>query len=202
MIFVDENGRGTRDTECVNGPQGAADSYLTHDIPAWANDTLGIRANPASWGVVGFSEGGTCALGLATRSVDLFGTFVDIAGDTGPNHGGSVATLSYLYADNLTVARSYQPQHLLSARHFGHLNDWFAAETGDRSSLTAMRDLALLAVRAGITVNVYEAAGGHTWLFARQSFTHLCPALAATLSGNTSNRQARDSTPGGPAPTK
>jgi S-formylglutathione hydrolase FrmB len=193
MIFVNENGRNNRDTECVNGPQGAAESYLTQDIPAWADATLGIGADPASWGVVGFSEGGTCALGLATKAVDVFGSFVDIAGDTAPNHGGSATTLRYLYAGSLTKARSYQPQLLLSGRHFGHLNGWFAAGTGDRSGLTAVAHLAPLAARAGIAVNIYEKAGGHTWLFARQSFAHVYPALVAKLSENTPNRQARHS---------
>jgi enterochelin esterase-like enzyme len=183
MIFVDENGRGSRDTECVNGPQGAANSYLTQDLPAWADRTLGISPDPARWGVVGFSEGGTCALGLATEDPNLFGAFVDIAGDTAPNHGSTAATLRYLYADNLYAFRSFQPQSVLTDRHFGHIEGWFAAGTGDRASLTAVHDLAPLATRAGISTNLYEAHGGHTWLFARQSFSHIYPALASTLSG-------------------
>jgi enterochelin esterase-like enzyme len=183
MIFVDENGRGNRDTECVNGPEGAADSYLTQDLPAWADRTLGISPDPARWGVVGFSEGGTCALGLATENPNLFGAFVDIAGDTAPNHGSAAATLRYLYADNPEAFRSFQPQSVLSVRHFGHVEGWFAAGSGDRTSLIAVRDLAPLASRAGIATDVYEAPGGHTWLFARQSFAHIYPALAATLCG-------------------
>ena len=106
MIFLDENGRGDRDTECVNGPQGFADAYLSRDVPAWVASTLGIHPDPSNWGVVGFSEGSTCALDLAIEHPDLFGRFVDIAGDVSPNHGGSTATLQYLYGGSVAAAHS------------------------------------------------------------------------------------------------
>jgi S-formylglutathione hydrolase FrmB len=182
MIFVDENGRGDRDTECVNGPQGLADSYLTRDVPAWVDATLGVRPDPSSWGVVGFSEGGTCALGLATEDPDLFGNFVDIAGDIAPNHGDSAVTLQYLYGGNRLAARSFQPSYILSSRQFRRLDGWFAAGKQDRSGLAAVRSLAPLAARAGVLVHVDEAPGGHTWLFARESFANIYPALVASVS--------------------
>jgi S-formylglutathione hydrolase FrmB len=183
MIFVDENGRGNRDTECVNGPQGQAESYLTQDIPDWVDTTLGIRPDPSSWGVVGFSEGGTCALDLATQHPDLFGTFVDIAGDRAPNHGDAAATLHYLFGDNLVGARSSDPGLILASHRFSRLDGWFAAGTGDRSSLAVLSSLSPLAARAGIVVHLFEAPGGHTWIFARKSFAAIYPALVTSVSG-------------------
>jgi enterochelin esterase-like enzyme len=182
MIFVNENGRGNRDTECVNGPQGLAESYLTQDVPDWVANTLGIRPDPSNWGVVGFSEGGTCALGLATEAPDVFGRFVDIAGDTAPNHGDTAATLRYLYGGNGVAARSFQPSYILSSRHFPRLQGWFAAGRGDRAGLATVRRLAPLAARAGVVVHTEEGPGGHTWLFARDSFADIYPALVASVS--------------------
>jgi S-formylglutathione hydrolase FrmB len=186
MIFVDENGRGDRDTECVNGPQGDAESYLTRDVPAWVASTLGIDPGPSGWGVVGFSEGGTCALGLATEDPGLFRSFVDIAGDTAPNHGDATATLQYLYGGEPLAALFFQPSFVLSTGHFHHLDGWFAAGAEDRSGLAAVRSLAPLAARAGVVVHVDEAPGGHTWLFARESFASIYPALVASLTSPSS----------------
>jgi enterochelin esterase-like enzyme len=182
MIFVDENGHGNRDTECVNGPQGLAESYLTQDVPDWVTATLGLRPDPSNWGVVGFSEGGTCALGLATEAPDVFGRFVDIAGDPAPNHGDAAATLRYLYGGNGVAARSFQPSYILSSRQFPRLQGWFAAGSGDRAGLATLRSLAPLASKAGVVVHIDEAPGGHTWLFARDSFADIYPALVASVS--------------------
>jgi S-formylglutathione hydrolase FrmB len=184
MIFVDENGRGSRDTECVNGPQGLAETYLTRDVPDWVANTLGIRPDPSSWGVVGFSEGGTCALGLATEAPDVFGRFVDIAGDMAPNHGDPAATLQYLYGGSGVAARSFQPSYIFSTRRFSGLQGWLAAGSGDRAGLAAVRHLASLAARAGVGVHIDEGPGGHTWLFARDSFADIYPALVSSVSGD------------------
>lgn len=185
MIFVDENGRGGLDTECVNGPHGAAQSYLTRDLPNWVESTLGIRPDPRTWGVVGFSEGGTCAVGLAAEDPDLFGNFVDVAGDMAPNLGGPAVTLRYLYAGNAVAARSFEPKAIFATRHFNHLEGWFAAGSGDRDGLSVAETLAALAGHAGIDVHIYEGPGGHTWAFARHALANIYPTLATTLSSQT-----------------
>ena len=50
---------------------------------------LGLTTDPARWGIVGFSEGGTCAYDLALRHPGLFHYVVDLAGDAAPNVAGS-----------------------------------------------------------------------------------------------------------------
>jgi S-formylglutathione hydrolase FrmB len=182
MIFVDENGRGDHDTECVNGAQGAAASYLSVDLPGWVDHTLRIHPDPRTWGVVGFSEGGTCALGLALESPEVFGTFLDIAGDEAPNLGDAAATLRDLYGGDEVAARSFQPQLILSSHHYTGVQGWFAAGAGDRSGLAAIHDLAGPAEAAGVDVHIYEAPGGHTWDFARRTFAQLYTELVAAVS--------------------
>ncbi len=81
MVFVDENGARGYDTECVNGPQGNSETYLTRTVPNYVTHTLGIKDDPERWAVVGFSEGGTCAVDLGTMHSHLYGRFVDVAGD-------------------------------------------------------------------------------------------------------------------------
>jgi S-formylglutathione hydrolase FrmB len=182
MIFVDENGRGDRDTECVNGPHGAAQSYLTRDLPDWVEGTLGIHPDPRTWGVVGFSEGGTCAVGLAAEDPGLFGYFVDVGGDMAPNLGGPATTLRNLYAGNAAAAESFEPKAIFVTHHFGHLEGWFAAGGGDRNGLGVALTLAGLAAHAGVDTHIYDGPGGHTWLFARRALSNIYPTLATALS--------------------
>lgn len=178
MVFLNENGRGDHDTECVNGPQGAAESYLAVDLPAWIEHTLGIRPNPSTWGVIGFSEGGTCAIGLAIENPQVFGTFVDIGGDMAPNLGRPAATLKHLYGGSAVEARAFDPSSILATHRYRHLDGWFAAGSADHAGLVAARALAVLAADAGITVHTYQGSGDHTWAFARRSLTKIYPTLA------------------------
>jgi hypothetical protein len=72
---------------------------------------LKIDRKPASWATVGFSEGGTCAIGLAVEHPDAFGRFVDLAGDQVPNDGinqAAATTLKKLYRP--TSSRSATPR--------------------------------------------------------------------------------------------
>ncbi len=109
MVFVDENGARGFDAECVNGPQGNSETYLTRTVPSYISHTLGIEDDPARWAVVSFSEGGTCAVDLGIRHPNVYGRFVDITGDEAPNYGfrqtWQTAVVD-LYGGNLAAYRS------------------------------------------------------------------------------------------------
>ena len=59
---ISVHGSFLSDTECVDGPRGNAETYLTVDVPRFAAARLGAERRPATWGIAGFSEGGTCAV--------------------------------------------------------------------------------------------------------------------------------------------
>jgi poly(3-hydroxybutyrate) depolymerase len=59
-----------------------------------------VSPDPASWAVVGWSAGGTCAIDLAVVYPELFTTFEDIGGDRGPNSGTKAQTIERLYGGN------------------------------------------------------------------------------------------------------
>ena len=80
MIFVDTGGTFNNDTQCVDGPRGNAADHLTEDVRPYVISRFGAASTPASWAVVGWSMGGTCAADLAVMHPELFGTFEDIAG--------------------------------------------------------------------------------------------------------------------------
>ncbi|MER5637422.1 alpha/beta hydrolase-fold protein [Kitasatospora sp. NPDC002227] len=58
-----------RNTECVdvaNGPK--TETWFAKDLPAALRASYRVSRSPASWGVLGYSTGGSCALRLALRN--------------------------------------------------------------------------------------------------------------------------------------
>jgi S-formylglutathione hydrolase FrmB len=189
MVFVDENGARSFDTECVNGPQGNAETYLTRTVPGYITRTLGIPDDPARWAVVGFSEGGTCAVDLGIRHPNVYGRFVDVAGDAAPNYGFGKAwqtTVLDLYGGNLAAYRSHNPLEVMATHHYFHVMGWFADGTGDQSHLKVAARLAAAARAAGIEARTLFGAGGHSWTFAGHAFDLIYPALVQNVSSSAS----------------
>lgn len=196
VLMVNENGLLNHDTECLNSREGHAFSYLTRVIPAWITHVLGIPAAPQRWGVVGFSEGGTCSLMLALTDHDLFGRFVDIAGDAAPDIGSSAArNLRVLYGGNVAAERAHTPTRLLRRMRYPYLEGWFAAGLQDRGHRLLEPTLADDAARAGIVVHRWWAPGHHTWVFARLAFEHLYPKLAQALTDGSHSLRTRRPVP-------
>ena len=74
-----------------------------------SSSTFGV--NSANWGVLGWSMGGTCAVDLTVMHPELFSTFVDIAGDMGPNAGTKEQTIARIYGgDAASMGRSTTPR--------------------------------------------------------------------------------------------
>jgi hypothetical protein len=184
MILVTGNGAGDRDTECVNGPQGQAETYLADDVPRFVTHTLGLPVDPARWGVVGFSEGGTCALGLALEHPRIYGRFVDIAGDMAPNLGPNAkTTLLRLYAGNKVAMLEHEPKWLLAHHSYPDTEGWFAGSSTDRTDERVARILTRWARAGGMTAfDVSGGAGGHSWTYAAAEFRALYPTLVASMS--------------------
>ncbi|MDH6118221.1 esterase family protein [Kitasatospora sp. GAS204B] len=57
-----------RDTECVDVPGGPqSETWFAKDLPAALRSAYRVSRSPGSWGVFGYSTGGSCALRLAMR---------------------------------------------------------------------------------------------------------------------------------------
>ncbi|MET8647951.1 alpha/beta hydrolase-fold protein [Streptomyces sp. NPDC004074] len=62
-----------RDTECVDVPGGPqTESFFAKDLPDAVTDHYRIGGRPRSWGVIGDSTGGYCALKLAMHHPDVY----------------------------------------------------------------------------------------------------------------------------------
>jgi S-formylglutathione hydrolase FrmB len=182
MVFIDQNGAAGHDTECVDSIEGRAESYLVGSVPLFLAQALGITPDPSRWALVGYSEGGTCALTLALRHPGIYGRLVDIAGDSAPNYwGGPAATLRTLYAGNITAQALHTPSSLLQQHRYPGMVAWFATSNSDILR-AANAQLAARAARAGIEVQTLNSPGGHTWTYARQAFARMYPGLVGYLT--------------------
>ncbi|WP_269853531.1 alpha/beta hydrolase [Streptomyces sp. RPT161] len=114
LVFVDSGGSFNNDTECVNGPRGNAADHLTKDVRPYVVSHFGASSDPADWGVVGYSMGGTCAVDLAVMHPELFGTFQDIAGDQGPIVGDKQTTIKDLYGGDAVAWARFDPMTVLA----------------------------------------------------------------------------------------
>lgn len=209
LVFVDSGGAFNNDTECVNGVRGNAADHLTKDVVPFMVSTFGVSPRQASWGVVGWSMGGTCAVDLTVMHPELFSAFVDVAGDYFPNAGTKAQTIARLFGGNADAWASFDPTTVIN-RHgpYSDVAGWFAISSDGPPS--GRRDLVLtdsaavrLAARDaaanpgnqaaaayslcalgrvnGIDCAVVPQPGKHDWPFADRAFAAALPWLAGRL---------------------
>lgn len=182
LVFPDPNGSNLGDTECVDSPQGHAETYLTQDVPADVVALFG--SEPPQWGVAGLSEGGMCAALLTVRHPEVFSAFADFSGEPGPVVGHDrEATMRLLFAGSKEAWRDHDPLTLLGRRRFDGHGAWFEVGAEDRGPLVAAKRLDAAATRAGMTTHLVIRSGRHNFTFWSESFRHALPWLAARLSG-------------------
>jgi enterochelin esterase-like enzyme len=87
-----------RDTECMDVPGGPqTEDFFAHDLRSAVHAHYRVGQAAASWGVIGDSTGGYCALKLALRHPESYSTAVGLSADyvcpedrtTGDLFGGS-----------------------------------------------------------------------------------------------------------------
>jgi enterochelin esterase-like enzyme len=195
VLMVDENGGFTNDTECA----GDAERYLTVDVPNWAMAKLGVRTDRMGWVVAGSSEGGYCALDLALRHRDRFGSFVDLSGLDRPTHHGGTGTLFHSHSSLL----AHTPRWLLRT-HLPPgpaLAGWFEVGGADNGTTRSELAAARLATAAGIQTRLLVVPNAHhTWRVWHHAYADALPwitwrtGLSTTpppVSARTRSRAAR-----------
>ncbi len=180
LAFVDADGLGTSDSECVNGPLGMAEDHLALDVPAYIEHTFGASTNPAQWGVLGFSMGGTCAIDLTIGHPNVFRHFVDLAGDIGPNVGDKAQTIQTLYGGSVAAWNAHDPFTVLSksGRFPAGMSGWFGVGDMDVAHISPARILAAATARDGIKTSLAIGIGGHDWGYGTAAFRQTLPWLA------------------------
>jgi S-formylglutathione hydrolase FrmB len=205
VVFVDALGDFRNDTECVNGPRGNAADHLTKDVVPYIISKFGVSADPANWGIVGWSMGGTCAVTLTMKYPELFNTFVDIDGDLYPNAGDPEQTIDRLFDGDEQAFQSFEPTTVIPAHGpYTGIAGWFsiaqdiptvyrppAADPGSAAPpglLPNVKDYAAsanylceLASDYGVECSVVAEPTKHNWPGAEKVFGDALPWLAGRI---------------------
>ncbi len=207
FVFVDVGGSFNNDTECVNGPRGNVEDHVTKEVPPYLVSTFGVSAAAPNWGVVGWSMGGTCAVDLTVMHPELFSTFVDIAGDMGPNAGTRQQTIDRIFGGDAAAWAAYDPTSVITEHGpYQGVSGWFAISTdaptprkggtanpdavglggqdaagnpGDQTE--AANSLCTLGRANGIACSIVASPGKHDWPLATDVFTASLPWLAGQI---------------------
>jgi S-formylglutathione hydrolase FrmB len=113
LVFPDSSGQFSNDTECVNGSRGNAADHVVKDVVPYVLSHYGASADPAKWGIVGWSAGGTCAINLTVLHPHLFSAFVDIDGEIGPNAGTKDQTIARLFGGDPAAWARFDPRAVM-----------------------------------------------------------------------------------------
>jgi S-formylglutathione hydrolase FrmB len=209
LVFVDPSGAFDNDTEGVNGTRGNAADHLTKDVVPFMVSNFGVSPDPAHWGVVGFSMGGTTAADLTVMHPTLFSAFVDIEGDLTPNTGNKAQTIATLFGGNADAWAAFDPTTVMN-RHgqYTGVSGWFAitsggaptprggvmvvdstalavtsrgADTDPGNPAAAAASLCQVGRANGIDCAVVTQPGKHDWPTAGTAFANALPWLAGQL---------------------
>jgi len=185
MVLPDANGSALGDTECVNGPAGRSETYLTVDVPNFMHAHFNAPDDPRQWAVGGLSEGGTCALHLVARHPDLFRTFADFAGDAIPNLGSISRTITLLYGGSYRDFSAHDPARWFPIDARKDVAGYFAVGTGDLSHVAAAEQLATAAHNNLVPIVLERIpGGGHNFPTCARALRDAFPWIAQRLDAD------------------
>jgi len=181
VIMPDDLGSNFANPLCMNSRRGNVETYLTVDVPNWVTTHLQVRSPDRGWAAGGFSEGGTCAIQLATQAPRLYPIFVDISGQLEPTLGNRRLTISKIFGGDAAAYLRVDPIVLLAHMRFPRDAGVFVGGVND-SVYTPQQQMMYLAARhAGMQVTFMRLPGGHDWQVWRGGLERNVAWLAAEL---------------------
>jgi S-formylglutathione hydrolase FrmB len=185
VISVDHLGVPGHNPMCLDSPLGHVKTYLTEDVRSWALAQLPVDTGP--WGVLGFSNGGTCTLQLGAERPDLFTTMLAISPERIPVDRSPENTIDEAFGGSVRRYHASAPAAILAA-HRGHYRGASVVIVygqRDREYAENAAALARATRRAGMVTRVLESPGtSHDWHTVQFALNEGVPRLAEALLGD------------------
>jgi len=179
VIVPDVTGSPMGNTMCVDSKLGAAETYLSQDVTRWLQTDL--QADTTHMAIGGFSFGGTCALQMAVRHPDLYPTFLDVSGQSEPTLGDSEQTVQQAFGGDHDAFRSVDPVDELPTAHLPGSAGLLTVGRGDTDFRRQAEQILALARGAGMSVELYEVPGNHSWAIASDALARGLPWISGRL---------------------
>jgi S-formylglutathione hydrolase FrmB len=172
---------------CVDSKLGNAATYIMRDVRDWTFRHLRVSRSGDGWGVLGFSEGGTCAMQFSAGHPRDFAATIAISSELVPRMGDQATTVADGFGGSTSRWHAAWPRTLLAEhtpfRHhltvlgYGQLDDEYAHNA---------RLLAAASRRAGMLTELIESpASSHDWNTVQYTLARAVP-LASTFLWETS----------------
>jgi S-formylglutathione hydrolase FrmB len=179
VIVPDVTGSPMGNTMCVDSRLGAAETYLTEDVTRWLQADL--QADTAHMAIGGFSFGGTCALQMAVRHPDLYPTFLDVSGQAEPTLGDPEQTVQQAFGGDHDAYRSVDPVDELPTAQLPGSAGLMTVGRADTDFRRQAEQILALARGAGMSVQLYEVPGNHSWAIASDALAQGLPWISGRL---------------------
>lgn len=165
VVSADQLAVPGHNTMCVDSSIGNAATYITQDVPAWVTSHLRVTDDHRGWGLVGFSQGATCATQFLSGHPDRFGAALAISSELAPVDRSPQNSADEAFGGSLARWRAAAPSALMAANApFTDTSLWLTAGSNDHAFTASAQHIGKAAERAGIHTTVAFAPGsGHDW---------------------------------------
>ncbi|WP_035795368.1 alpha/beta hydrolase [Kitasatospora mediocidica] len=178
VVVADPIGSDFNNTLCMNSKIAQAQTYLAEDVPNWVHAHLQTAAGRAHWSIGGLSLGGTCALQLAVNAPQVYGSFLDISGQSEPTLGSHSKTVDTAFGGDEAAFDAVDPLHVMARQRFPDTAASFVVGSGDGEFGPQQATVYQAALKAGMKAIAGTLPGGHDWTVFRVALAQNIPWLA------------------------
>ncbi|KQO62374.1 alpha/beta hydrolase [Curtobacterium sp. Leaf261] len=184
VVAPDQLGAPNRNPMCVDSRRlGRSSTYVMTDTTRWIRSHLSVGAAPADWGIVGFSQGATCAMQFSSEYPEVFGTTFAISSELAPFTGSVQNSADVAFHGSLAAYRAAAPIAIMhrNAPYTDHFTE-FAYGSDDAPYARSTKLLRAGAIAAGMrTTTIVSPGTAHDWNTVRYSLQHGMPAVIAHM---------------------
>lgn len=164
VVVADQLGDPTVDSLCLDtAVHGNVQTYLEQDVVAWARIHLHLRSDRVAWTVAGFSNGGQCAISLATKFPEIWGNVISVSGTTYAGIESEPDVLTDVFGGDQEAYDATKPATVMSFTHYPDTDAVFTVGADDAFIGPAQKALSSDALDAGMETSYFEVPGeGHT----------------------------------------
>ncbi|MHB1171622.1 MAG: alpha/beta hydrolase [Lacisediminihabitans sp.] len=173
IVAPDQLGASAHNPMCVDSALGNSRTYINVDVVDWIRSHLNVTTERTGWGVIGYSEGGTCAIQFGAEYPNIFGSIIDVSGEVAQSNGDRQQTIDRGFAGSVAAYTAATPVALLAA-HAPYLDTTaiFAVGQDDQRFQLQQTAVSSAARSAGMNVTTLLSPGSaHDWNTVRFGFS-------------------------------